>query len=238
MKIGFIGLGNMGAPMARNLIKAGHELLGFDVAPTNVGDITQDPITEIAKKCSIIFSMLPDGNVLRNVYEELIPWCTPKTILVDCSTVDVESALHVSKEAEKNSIAVIDAPVSGGVVGAENGTLTFMVGGEKDAYDQIEPYFAIMGQKSVLCGGPGAGQSAKICNNMILGISMIGVCEAFNLAQKLNLNWSRLFDVVSTSSGSCWSVNTYCPAPAVGPESPADRDYKPCLLYTSDAADE
>ena len=227
MKIGFIGLGNMGAPMARNLIKAGHELLGFDVAPTNVGDITQDPITEIAKKCSIIFSMLPDGNVLRNVYEELRPLCTPKTILVDCSTVDVESALHVSKEARKNSIAVLDAPVSGGVVGAENGTLTFMVGGEKDAYDKIEPYFAIMGQKSVLCGGPGAGQSAKICNNMILGISMIGVCEAFNLAQKLNLNWNRLFDVVSTSSGSCWSVNTYCPAPAVGPESPADRDYKP-----------
>ena len=162
MKIGFIGLGNMGAPMARNLIKAGHELLGFDVAPTNVGDITQDPITEIAKKCSIIFSMLPDGSVLRNVYEELIPLCTPRTILVDCSTVDVESALHVSKEAEKNSIAVIDAPVSGGVVGAENGTLTFMVGGEKDAYDQIEPYFAIMGQKSVLCGGPGAGQSLSL----------------------------------------------------------------------------
>ena len=122
---------------------------------------------------------------------------------------------------------VMDAPVSGGVVGAENGTLTFMVGGEKDAYDTIEPFFSIMGQKSVLCGGPGTGQSAKICNNMILGISMIGVCEAFNLAQKLNLNWDRLFDVVSTSSGSCWSVNTYCPAPAVGPESPADRDYKP-----------
>ena len=191
MKIGFIGLGNMGAPMARNLIKAGHELLGFDVAPTNVGDITQDSIPKIAEECRIIISMLPDGNVLRNVYEELIPLCTSKTILVDCSTVDVESALHVSKEARKNSIAVIDAPVSGGVVGAENGTLTFMVGGEKDAYDQIEPYFAIMGQKSVLCGGPGAGQSAKICNNMILGISMIGVCEAFHVAQKLNLNWNR-----------------------------------------------
>ena len=227
MKIGFIGLGNMGAPMARNLIKAGHDLLGFDVAPTNVEDITQDTIATIAEECRIIFSMLPDGNVLRNVYEELIPLCTPKTILVDCSTVDVESALHVSKEAEKNSIAVIDAPVSGGVVGAENGTLTFMVGGEKDAYAKIEPFFSIMGQKSVLCGGSGAGQSAKICNNMILGISMIGVCEAFNLAQKLDLNWDRLFDVVSTSSGSCWSVNTYCPAPGVGPESPADRDYKP-----------
>ena len=198
MKIGFIGLGNMGAPMARNLIKAGHDLLGFDVAPTNVEDITQDTIAKIAEECRIVFSMLPDGNILRNVYEELIPLCSPKTILVDCSTVDVESALHVSKEAEKNSIVVLDSPVSGGVVGAENGTLTFMVGGEKDAYAKIEPFFSIMGQKSVLCGGPGAGQSAKICNNMILGISMIGVCEAFNLAQKLNLNWDRLFDVVST----------------------------------------
>ena len=227
MKLGFIGLGNMGAPMARNLIKAGHDLLAFDVAPKNVGDITQDTVAKIAEECSIIFSMLPDGNILRKVYEELIPLCNDKTILVDCSTVDVESALHVSKEAKKNSIVVMDSPVSGGVVGAENGTLTFMVGGEKDAYDKIEPYFSIMGQKSVLCGGSGAGQSAKICNNMILGISMIGVCEAFNLAQKLDLNWDRLFDVVSTSSGSCWSVNTYCPAPGVGPESPADRDYKP-----------
>ena len=227
MKIGFIGLGNMGAPMARNLIKAGHNLLGFDVAPTDIGDITQDTIAKIAEECRVIFSMLPNGSILRNVYKEIIPLCSPKTILVDCSTVDVESALHVSKAAAKNSIVFMDAPVSGGVGGAENGTLTFMVGGEKDAYGKIEPYFSIMGQKSVLCGGPGAGQSAKICNNMILGISMIGVCEAFNLAQKLNLNWDRLFDVVSTSSGSCWSINTYCPAPAVGPESPADRDYKP-----------
>ena len=227
MKIGFIGLGNMGAPMARNLIKAGHDLLGFDVAPTDIGDITQDTIAKIAEECRVIFSMLPNGSILRNVYQELIPLCSPKTILVDCSTVDVESALQVSKAAAKNSIVVMDAPVSGGVVGAENGTLTFMVGGEKDAYGKIEPYFSIMGQKSVLCGGPGAGQSAKICNNMILGISMIGVCEAFNLAKKLNLDWERLFDVVSTSSGSCWSVNTYCPAPAVGPESPADRNYEP-----------
>ena len=227
MRIGFIGLGNMGAPMARNLIKAGHELVGFDVAPTNVEDITQKSISEMAEKCSIIFSMLPDGNILRTVYQELLPLCNPQIILVDCSTVDVESALYVSKEAKKMSISVMDAPVSGGVVGAENGTLTFMVGGTKYAYDQVEPYFSIMGQKSVLCGESGAGQSAKICNNMILGISMIGVCEAFNLAQKLNLDWERLFDVVSTSSGSCWSVNTYCPAPAVGPESPADRDYKP-----------
>ena len=227
MKIGFIGLGNMGAPMARNLIKAGHELIGFDVAPTNVEDITQKSISEMAEKCSIIFSMLPDGNILRTVYQELLPLCNPQIILVDCSTVDVESALYVSKEAKKMSISVMDAPVSGGVVGAENGTLTFMVGGTKYAYDQVEPYFSIMGQKSVLCGESGAGQSAKICNNMILGISMIGVCEAFNLAQKLNLDWERLFDVVSTSSGSCWSVNTYCPAPGVGPDSPADRDYKP-----------
>ena len=131
MKIGFIGLGNMGAPMARNLIKAGHELIGFDVVPTNVGDITQNSISKIAEQCSIIFSMLPDGNILRTVYEELLPLSDPQTILVDCSTVDVESTLYVSKEAKKKSISVMDAPVSGGVVGAENGTLTFMVGGTK-----------------------------------------------------------------------------------------------------------
>ena len=213
MKIGFIGLGNMGAPMARNLIKAGHELIGFDVAPTNVEDITQKSISEMAEKCSIIFSMLPDGNILRTVYQELLPLCNPQIILVDCSTVDVESALYVSKEAKKMSISVMDAPVSGGVIGAENGTLTFMVGGTKYAYDQVEQYFSIMGQKSVLCGEPGAGQSAKICNNMILGISMIGVCEAFNLAQKLNLDWERLFDVVSTSSGSCSVSYTHLTLP-------------------------
>ena len=131
MKIGFIGLGNMGAPMARNLVKAGHELIGFDVAPTNVEDITQGSIAKIAEECRIIFSMLPDGNILRAVYKELIPLCNSETILVDCSTVDVESVLYVSKEAEKTSISVMDAPVSGGVVGAENGTLTFMVGGTK-----------------------------------------------------------------------------------------------------------
>ncbi len=227
MKIGFIGLGNMGAPMARNLIKAGENIVGFDVYPSNVDDIPQNSIKVIASECSIIFTMLPDGEILKKVYGELVPICNEGTILVDCSTVDVDSALHVASKSASRGLFAMDAPVSGGVVGAEKGTLTFMVGGDAEAYNKVEHFFGIMGQKSVLCGKSGAGQSAKICNNMILGISMIGVCESFNLAEKLNLNWERLYDVVSTSSGSCWSVNTYCPAPGIGPESPADRDYQP-----------
>ncbi len=227
MKIGFIGLGNMGAPMARNLIKAKKNLMGFDISPSNVEEIPLSTIESIASECGIIFTMLPDGEILKKVYKELVPICKKDTILVDCSTVDVDSALYVANQSESEGLFAMDAPVSGGVVGAENGTLTFMVGGEEEAYKQVEHLFAIMGQKSVLCGKSGAGQSAKICNNMILGVSMIGVCESFNLAQKLNLNWERLYDVVSTSSGSCWSVNTYCPAPGIGPESPADRNYKP-----------
>ncbi len=227
MKIGFIGLGNMGAPMARNLIKAQENIVGFDVYPSNVDDIPQNSIKEIASECSIIFTMLPDGEILKKVYSELVPICNKGTILVDCSTVDVDSALHVANESASRGLFAMDAPVSGGVVGAEKGTLTFMVGGDAEAYNKVEHFFGIMGQKSVLCGKSGTGQSAKICNNMILGISMIGVCESFNLAEKLNLSWERLYDVVSTSSGSCWSVNTYCPAPGIGPESPADRDYQP-----------
>ena len=227
MKIGFIGLGNMGAPMARNLIKAGESLEGFDISPSNIDGIQLNTIEAIASECSIIFTMLPDGEILKKVYSELVHMCNKGTILVDCSTVDVDSALLVANQAATKGLFAMDAPVSGGVVGAENGTLTFMVGGEEEAYKQVENLFGIMGQKSVLCGNSGAGQSAKICNNMILGISMIGVCESFNLAEKLNLNWEKLYDVVSTSSGSCWSVNTYCPAPGIGPESPADRDYKP-----------
>jgi len=227
MKIGFIGLGNMGAPMARNLIKAGENIMGYDVSPTNVEDIPQNSMNSIASECEIIFTMLPDGNILRGVYSDLTPKCNKDTILVDCSTVDVDSALHVANQSTSKGLFAMDAPVSGGVVGAENGTLTFMVGGNNHAYKKVEPLFGIMGQKSVLCGDSGAGQSAKICNNMILGISMIGVCESFNLAEKLNLSWERLYDVVSTSSGSCWSVNTYCPAPGIGPDSPADRDYRP-----------
>ena len=227
MKIGFIGLGNMGAPMARNLIKAKENIMGFDISPSNVDGIQLNTIEVIASECSIIFTMLPDGEILKKVYSELVPICNKGTILVDCSTVDVDSALHVANQAASKGLFAMDAPVSGGVVGAENGTLTFMVGGEEEAYKKVENLFGIMGQKSVLCGESGAGQSAKICNNMILGISMIGVCESFNLAEKLNLNWEKLYDVVSTSSGSCWSVNTYCPAPGIGPESPADRNYQP-----------
>jgi 3-hydroxyisobutyrate dehydrogenase len=171
--------------------------------------------------------MLPNGQILRKVAEELIPAMEPGATLVDCSTVDVDSARAVAEQAEKAGLGFVDAPVSGGVGGATAGTLTFMCGGGADAFAKAEPLFEIMGQKAVLCGAAGAGQSAKICNNMILGVTMIATCEAFALADKLGLDRQRMFDVVSTSSGQSWSMNTYCPAPGVGPKSPADNGYTP-----------
>ncbi|MFQ5622201.1 MAG: 3-hydroxyisobutyrate dehydrogenase [Paracoccaceae bacterium] len=228
MKIGFIGLGNMGAPMARNLAGAGHDVTGFDVADVAVEGVSRaDSAAAAAAGSEIVVTMLPDGRILRSVAAEIIPAMDPGTTFVDCSTVDVESARAVAEDAEKAGLLAVDAPVSGGIGGAEAGTLTFMAGGSEQAFANAEPLFAIMGQKAVHCGPSGAGQSAKICNNMILGISMIGVCEAFSLADKLGLDRQKMFDVVSTSSGYCWSINAYCPAPGIGPKSPADNDYKP-----------
>ena len=228
MKIGFIGLGNMGAPMAANLIKAGHEVTGFDVAGVTVeGAAKAGSAAEAATGQDAVITMLPNGEILRAVYAEIVPAGAKGSVFIDCSTVDVDSARAAHEMASANGLLSVDAPVSGGVGGAAAGTLTFMAGGSDEAFSRAAPLFEIMGQKAVHCGAAGAGQSAKICNNMLLGISMIGTCEAFALAEKLGLSAQSLFDVVSTSSGSCWSVNTYCPVPGVGPQSPADNGYKP-----------
>jgi 3-hydroxyisobutyrate dehydrogenase len=228
MRIGFIGLGNMGAPMARNLVRAGHDVAGFDLAPVGVDGVAQAAsAAEAAAGGEAVITMLPDGPILRRVYAEITQAADRGAALIDCSTVDVESARAAAAEAEAAGLLAVDAPVSGGVAGAEAATLTFMVGGASEAFSKAEPLLAAMGKRAIHCGPSGAGQAAKICNNMILGVSMIGVCEAFALAGKLGLDPARLFDVVSTSSGSCWSVNAYCPAPGVGPASPADNDYKP-----------
>ena len=228
MKIGFVGLGNMGAPMAANLVKAGHAVTGFDVAGIFVdGAATAKSAAEAATGQDAVITMLPNGEILRAVYGQIVPAGAKGAVFIDCSTVDVDSARAAHKMAAANGLLSVDAPVSGGVGGAEAGTLTFMAGGSDEAFAGAAPLFEIMGRKAVHCGEAGAGQSAKICNNMLLGISMIGACEAFALAEKLGLSAQSLFDVVSTSSGSCWSVNTYCPVPGVGPQSPADNGYKP-----------
>ncbi len=228
MIIGFIGLGNMGAPMAANLATAGHDVIGFDVAGTSARGVQNvGNITDAVKDADAVITMLPNGAILRAVADDILPAMKKGAVHIDCSTVDVDSARAAGDAANKHGILSVDAPVSGGVGGAENGTLTFMAGGSADAFALAAPLFEIMGQKAVHCGDIGAGQSAKICNNMILGITMIGTCEAFALADKLGLDRQKMFDVVSTSSGYSWTMNAYCPAPGVGPTSPADNDYKP-----------
>ena len=228
MKIGFIGLGNMGGPMARNLAAAGHEVAGFDLtAPTPEGVTKAATAAEVARGADVVITMLPNGQILRAVAAEVVPAMPPGAVLCDCSTVDVDSARAVADQAGAAGLGALDAPVSGGIGGAAAGKLTFMVGGADDAFAKVSPLFDIMGQKAVHCGGSGAGQAAKICNNMILGATMIATCEAFALADKLGLDRQKMFDVVSTSSGYSWSMNAYCPAPGVGPTSPADNDYKP-----------
>lgn len=228
MKIGFIGLGNMGAPMATNLATAGYDVAGFDVSPVTLKGIKiVSSAIEAAKEADIVITMLPNGAILRNVANEIIPTMQKGAVLMDCSTVDVDSARAVSDQALGDGVLSVDAPVSGGVGGATAGTLTFMAGGSNEAFEKVSPLLQVMGQKAVHCGESGAGQSAKICNNMILGITMIGTCEAFALADKLGLDRQKMFDVVSTSSGYSWTMNAYCPAPGVGPQSPADNDYQP-----------
>ena len=228
MRIGFIGLGNMGAPMARNLAQAGHEVMGFDVADVTVEDVTIAPdFKTVASGQDVVITMLPNGAILKDVAGQILPHMAKGALLLDCSTVDVESAAAVAADAEALGVMAVDAPVSGGIGGADQGTLTFMAGGSDAGFARAQPLFEIMGQKSVHCGKSGAGQAAKICNNMILGITMIGTCEAFALADKLGLDRQKMFDVVSTSSGASWSINTYCPAPGVGPISPADHGYAP-----------
>ncbi|MBL4749223.1 MAG: 3-hydroxyisobutyrate dehydrogenase [Amylibacter sp.] len=228
MKIGFIGLGNMGSPMAANLAAAGHDVTGFDlVADCPEGVSKAATVTDAATGADVVITMLPNGAILRAVAADIIPVMSKDAAFVDCSTVDVESARAVADDAIKAGLLAVDAPVSGGVGGASGGTLTFMAGGSDAAFAKAQPLFDIMGQKAVHCGPSGNGQAAKICNNMILGATMIATCEAFALADKLGLDRQSMFDVVSTSSGYSWTMNAYCPAPGIGPQSPADNGYKP-----------
>ncbi|WP_323036690.1 3-hydroxyisobutyrate dehydrogenase [Pararhodobacter sp.] len=227
MKIAFIGLGNMGAPMAANLSKAGHAVVGFDTMAKPEGLTLAASAVEAVDGADVVITMLPNGQILRAVADQVIPAMKPGAVLCDCSTVDVDSAKAVAAQASAAGLGALDAPVSGGTGGATNGTLTFMVGGDDASFATVAPLFDIMGQKAVHCGAAGAGQSAKICNNMILGVTMIATCEAFALADKLGLDRQKMFDVVSTSSGYSWTMNAYCPAPGVGPKSPADNGYKP-----------
>jgi len=228
MQIGFIGLGNMGAPMAANLAAAGHDVTGFDLsAPCPDGVTRAESAADAATGRDVVITMLPNGAILRAVAGQIIPAMTDGAVLLDCSTVEVDAARAVAADCAAAGLGFLDAPVSGGVGGASAGTLTFMVGGSDSAFATAAPLFEFMGQKAVHCGPAGNGQAAKICNNMILGITMIGTCEAFALADKLGLDRQAMFDVVSTSSGYSWTMNAYCPAPGVGPASPADNDYKP-----------
>ncbi|MFY7777997.1 MAG: 3-hydroxyisobutyrate dehydrogenase [Elstera sp.] len=234
--IGFIGLGNMGGPMAANLVKAGHRVTGFDLvsaaleAAEAAGVAIAASPAEAVAGAEIVVTMLPSGKHVLGVYDGpqgIIAAVEPGTLLIDSSTIDVESARKAHALAAAKGTDALDAPVSGGVGGALAGTLTFMVGGGADAFARAEAILAAMGTKIVHCGDAGAGQAAKICNNMILGISMIAVSEAFVLAEKLGLSQQALFDVSSTSSGQCWSLTTYCPVPGPVPTSPANRDYQP-----------
>lgn len=232
-KIGFIGLGNMGFPMAKNLASAGHELHVFDMSETALANAKTEGMSvastaaNAARGADFIVTMLPNGAISLSVLNEIASACTKGATIIDSSTIDVSSAKKAHYIAKQTGLGFVDAPVSGGVVGAEAGTLTFMVGGDQSSFDNAKPLLDIMGGKIVHCGDGGAGQSAKICNNMLLAISMIGTCEAFSLAEKLGLSAQSAFDVMSTSSGFCWSINNYCPVPEVGPKSPADNDYKP-----------
>jgi 3-hydroxyisobutyrate dehydrogenase len=232
-KIAFIGLGNMGGPMAANLVKAQHQVLAFDLSATALdaavdkGARKAASAAEAVRGAEVVVTMLPAGKHVREVYEkDVLPNAAKGTLLIDCSTIDVDSARHVGALAEKAGLEMIDAPVSGGVGGATAGTLTFMVGGSEAAFAKAQPILEKMGRNIVHAGATGNGQAAKICNNMILGVSMIAVSEGFMLAKRLGLDAQKLFDVASTSSGQCWSLTNYCPVPGPVPTSPANRDYQ------------
>ena len=229
LKIGFIGLGNMGAPMAKNLAKNGLDVLGYDTDNSiKLPEITMMPsIPTLLNEVDIVFTMLPSGLIVKEIVNEFINNFNPKSTLIDCSTIDVKTTKEVCKTLGNKKIRMLDAPVSGGVQGAKSGSLTFMVGGSRDNFDKLRFLFEYMGSRSVYCGKNGSGQTAKICNNMILGVTMIATCEAFALADRLELDREAMFEVVSTSSGYSWSMNNYCPAPGVGPKAPSDNNYIP-----------
>ena len=231
--IAFIGLGNMGGPMAANLVKAGHKVVAFDLvaasrdqAMADGASVAESSVAAV-KGADAVITMLPAGKHVLSVWTDVIPSMSKETLIVDCSTIDVESAKEAHALAAKHGMGSVDAPVSGGTGGAKGATLTFMCGGEDKAFAAAKPVLEKMGKRIVHCGGGGAGQAAKICNNMILGISMIAVGEAFALAEKLGLSHQALFDVASTSSGQCWALTSYCPVPGPVPTSPANNAYKP-----------
>jgi len=235
-RIGFIGLGNMGGPMAANLVKAGHEVTGYDLsaplrrAAAESGVTEASGIADATAASDVIITMLPAGTHVRSVYlgdDGILTHARGDAILIDCSTIDVDTARSVASDAGDRGIAMVDAPVSGGVGGARAGTLTFMVGGSDDAVTRCRPFLEAMGRNVVHTGSSGSGQAAKMCNNMMLGIQMLSVAEAFSLADRLGLDRQKLFDVASNASGQCWSLTTYCPVPGPVPESPANRDYQP-----------
>lgn len=239
LRIGFVGLGHMGGPMAANLVKAGHQVVGFDLVPQALEQARKDGVETVASadaavaEADVVLTMLPSGRQVLDCYSGedgtggLLAAAKPGTLFVDCSTVDVADARTAHDAAVTAGHRSVDAPVSGGVAGATAGTLTFMVGGEEADFASALPLLDIMGGKVVHCGTAGSGQAAKICNNMILGISMIAVSEAFVLGEELGLSHQALFDVASTASGQCWSLTSYCPVPELVPASPANRDYQP-----------
>lgn len=233
MKIAFIGLGNMGGGMAANLVKAGHEVRAFDLsepalaAARAAGCATFATAKEACATAEAVVSMLPNGQIVKKVYwDDVIGHAPEGAILLDCSTIDVATAREVIEVTEAHNYQMVDAPVSGGIAAANGGTLTFMVGGSDEAFARAQPILAAMGKAVIHAGGPGTGQAAKICNNMLLAIHMIGTCEAFAMAQKLGLDPQTFYDISSVSSGQNWSMTSYCPVPGVGPVTPADNGYQ------------
>ncbi|WP_327146414.1 3-hydroxyisobutyrate dehydrogenase [Nocardia sp. NBC_01327] len=232
-KVGFLGLGHMGGPMAANLVEAGYEVLAFDPVPAAQEQARADGATVVATpvaavaESEIVLTMLPNGRIVLDLYGEVLAAAKPGTLFIDCSTIDVDDAKSAAELAVAAGHRALDAPVSGGVGGAVAGTLTFMVGGADDDFAAALPILEVMGGKVVHCGGAGVGQAAKVCNNMILGISMIGLSEAIVLGEKLGLTHEKFFDVVSTASGQSWALTSYCPVPGPVPTSPANNDYKP-----------
>ena len=254
MKIGFIGLGNMGGGMAANLVRAGHAVTAFDLSADALarakgnGCSIAASIENAVREADIIVTMLPNGKIVAEAYQAHIIGTAPRAAtLIDCSTIDVETARNVARDAAKRGgYEMVDAPVSGGIAAANAGTLTFMVGGTPSGFGHAEPILAAMGKAVIHAGASGAGQAAKICNNMILGATMIATCEAFAMAKKLGLDLQTFYDISSKASGQSWSMTSYCPVPGVGPQSPADNDYQggfatnlmlKDLLLAMDAAD-
>jgi len=231
--IGFVGLGNMGLFMSKNLSEAGYEVHGYDINENVFNKIEKFGISkktsldEISKECEIIITMLPNGIIVKEVWTSMLNNIKLGSLLVDCSTIDIETTKILHEMAKDKGVLSLDAPVSGGTIGAENGTLTFMVGGNDDAYDQMIPLFDVMGNKSILCGEAGSGQATKMCNNLVLAITMFGLGEAIKLANSQSLNMEKFYQVLSTSTASCWALNNYTPIKGVGPQSPADNDFKP-----------